>query len=203
MSDLRSVVDKRSVIMISQPRTIRAQLALWQALCCILVAGVMLTANMAQADISRFVGAYKGSAEVTSADGTKRHRDMDVEVTQTSDGFRVDWTSTTYRPNGTAKEKSYSIEFVPSDRGDVYASAMKRNVFGHDVQLDPMKGEPYVWSRINGDTLSVYSLFVAEDGGYEIQQFNRTLAEGGLQLDYQSVRNGEIQRTVSTFLTKQ
>jgi hypothetical protein len=79
---------------------------------------------------------------------------------------------------------------------------MKRNVFGHDVQLDPMKGEPYVWARIHGDTLSVYSLFVAEDGGYEIQQFDRTLATGGLDLDFQSVRNGEIQRTVSTFLTR-
>ncbi|MBW4708152.1 hypothetical protein KX928_10175 [Roseobacter sp. YSTF-M11] len=168
----------------------------------VLIAALMLSAAAAQADISRFVGTYYGSADVTSADGTKQPRDMDVEISETKEGFRVSWTSTTYRPDGTAKEKSYSIEFVPSDRGEVYASAMKRNVFGHDVQLDPMKGEPYVWSRINGDTLSVYSLFVAEDGGYEIQQFNRTLAEGGLKLDYQSVRNGVIQRTVSTFLTK-
>jgi hypothetical protein len=29
------------------------------------------------------------------------------------------------------------------------------------------------------------------------------LAEGGLDLKFSSVRNGEIQRTVSTFLTKQ
>jgi hypothetical protein len=66
-----------------------------------------------------------------------------------------------------------------------------------------MKGEPYVWARIVGDTLSVYSLFVSEDGGYEIQQFDRTLARGGLTLDYQSVRNGKINRTVSTFLERQ
>jgi hypothetical protein len=79
---------------------------------------------------------------------------------------------------------------------------MKRNVFGHGVQLDPMKGEPYVWSRIDGETLSVYSLFVAEDGGYEIQQFNRTLTEGGLDLEYKAVRNGEIQRTVQAFLER-
>jgi hypothetical protein len=71
------------------------------------------------------------------------------------------------------------------------------------VQLDPMKGEPYVWGRIDGDTLSVYSLFVAEDGGYEIQQFDRTLTTGGLMLDYQSVRNGQINRTVTTFLERQ
>ncbi|WP_300030510.1 hypothetical protein [uncultured Roseobacter sp.] len=163
---------------------------------------LVLAGTVARADISRFTGSYEGSADVVSADGTTRPRDMSVEIDATDDGYRVSWTSTTYRPNGTSKEKSYSIEFVPSDRADVYASAMKRNVFGHSVQLDPMKGEPYVWSRIDGDTLSVYSLFVAEDGGYEIQQFNRTLTEGGLKLEYQSVRNGEIQRTVTSFLKK-
>ena len=71
------------------------------------------------------------------------------------------------------------------------------------MQLDPMAGEPYVWARIDGDTLSLYSIYVTENGGYEIQQYDRTLAEGGLDLKFSSVRNGEIQRTVSTFLTKQ
>ncbi|MFK7881882.1 hypothetical protein [Roseobacter sp.] len=175
----------------------------WFVFQVVLVVGILTTVNVALADISRFVGSYEGSAAVTSADGSQRQRDMNVEIFETDDGFKVNWTSTTYRPDGSSKAKSYSIEFVPSDRGDVYASAMKRNVFGHDVQLDPMKGEPYVWSRIDGETLSVYSLFVAEDGGYEIQQFNRTLADGGLKLEYQSVRNGEIQRTVSTFLRKE
>lgn len=169
----------------------------------ILTMCLMICATLVSADIARFVGTYEGSAAVASADGSTHQRDMNVEIAETNEGFRVDWTSTTYRADGSSKAKSYSVEFVPSDRGDVYASAMRRNVFGHGVQLDPMKGEPYVWSRINGDTLSVYSLFVAEDGGYEIQQFNRTLAEGGLQLDYKSVRNGEIQRTVSTFLAKE
>lgn len=166
------------------------------------VMSMVLVAATVQADIARFVGSYEGSAEVSSADGSSQKRDMSVEISQTKEGFAVAWTSTTHRPDGSTKEKSYKIEFVPSDRGDVYASAMKRNVFGHDVQLDPMKGEPYVWSRIDGDTLSVYSLFVAEDGGYEIQQFNRTLAVGGLDLDYKSVRNGTVQRTVSTFLER-
>ena len=163
---------------------------------------LVVAANTAQADIKRFVGNYEGSAEVVSTNGETRDRDMNVEISAKKDEFTVSWTSTTYRKNGTSKEKSYTITFVPSERAGVYASAMKRNVFGHSVQLDPMKGEPFVWSQINGDTLSVYSLFVTEDGGYEIQQFDRTLAEGGLQLEYQSVRNGQIQRTVSTFLKR-
>mgnify|MGYP001812203310 FL=1 len=157
---------------------------------------------MAQAQIERFVGSYEGTAEVATADGGTQMRDMSVKIEETKQGFIVNWSTITYRKDGRAKEKSNSIEFVPSDRAEVFASAMKRNVFGHDVQLDPMKGEPYVWSRFDGDTLRVYSLFVAEDGGYEIQQFDRTVVEGGLNLDYKSVRNGQIQKTVSTFLKR-
>lgn len=179
------------------------QLTPWVVLGAMVFLFLATAVHTAQAEIARFVGSYEGSAEVTSADGSAQKRDMSVKISETKEGFTVYWKTSTYRPDGSTKEKAYSVEFVPSDRGDVYASAMKRNVFGHDVQLDPMKGEPYVWSRINGDTLSVYSLFVTEDGGYEMQQFNRTLAEGGLELDYKSVRNGEVQRTVSTFLEAQ
>ena len=162
-----------------------------------------LLATSALADVTRFVGSYVGSADVVSADGTTKPRDMSVDISEVKGGFRVSWTSTTYRPDGTSKVKSYTIDFEPSDRTDVFAAAMKRNVFGHNVQLDPMKGEPYVWARVDGDTLSVYSMFVTENGGYEIQQFDRTLASGGLELDFKSVRDGVTQRTVSTFLERQ
>jgi hypothetical protein len=167
------------------------------------VTALTLMVAAAYADISRFYGSYVGSADVVSADGSKKPRDMSVEISAAKNGFRVMWTSTTYRADGSAKEKSYTIDFVPSHRDGVFASAMRRNVFGHDVQLDPMKGEPYVWSRIEGDTLSVYSMYVTEEGGYEIQQFDRSLAPGGLNLEFQNVRNGQILRTVSTFLERQ
>jgi hypothetical protein len=167
------------------------------------LAMLLSLASVLRADVSRFVGSYTGSAEVVSADGTKQPRDMSVTIDTTKEGFRVSWTSTTYRANGSAKVKSYTIDFAPSERDGVYAAAMRRNVFGHDVQLDPMKGEPYVWSRILGDTLSVYSIYVTEEGGYEIQQFDRTLAPGGLMLEFQNVRDGDILRTVSTFLERQ
>ena len=154
-----------------------------------------------RAEIERFVGDYSGSAEVDLYDGTRAKRDMSVSISKTKAGFSVKWSSTTYR-DGKSKEKSYQIGFVPTERGDVFAAAMKQNVFGHEVPLDPMKGEPYVWARIKGDTLSVYSLFVNADGSYEMQQFDRTLADGGLQLEFQRVSNGLPQRSISTFLKR-
>jgi hypothetical protein len=163
----------------------------------------LFLAGAALADVSRFVGSYAGTAEVEAFDGTMQQRDMSVEISQTDKGFIVAWSTKTYRAGRDAKEKAYQIEFVPSDRDGIFAAAMARNVFGHSVQQDPMKGEPYVWSRIVGDTLTVYSLFVNEEGGYELQQFDRTLVDGGLQLEFTALFNGERQRSVSTFLERQ
>jgi len=171
-------------------------------ICTLVGAAALMLASQVQADVSRFVGNYTGEAGIISSDGTVRPRDMSVEITETKQGFRVTWTSITYRADGTSKTKTYTIDFQPSQREGIYAAAQERNVFGHEVQLDPMKGEPYVWGRIIDDTLSVFSMFVSDDGGYEIQQFDRTLADGGLELDYQAVVNGMVQRSVSTFLTK-
>jgi len=178
--------------------------AMGHALMALAAALLLLSAGLARAGsgVDPFVGAYTGNAEVIQADGTRIPRDMSVEISKTKDGFTVTWTSTTYRTSGKVSAKSYTIDFVPSDRGKVYAAAQRKNVFGHEVQLDPMKGEPYVWARIDGDTMTVYSLFVAEDGGYNLQQYDRTLTEGGLDLRFQTIRNGEIQRAVETFLEK-
>jgi hypothetical protein len=128
---------------------------------------------------------------------------MSVEIEANRDGFSVTWASTTYRNDGRVTTKSYTINFVPSDRDGVFSAAMTRNVFGHQVQLNPMKGEPYVWARIDGDTLTVFSLFVDDSGGYEMQQYDRTLVDGGLHLDFKRIRNAQPLASVETFLERQ
>ncbi|UOA27188.1 hypothetical protein [Pseudosulfitobacter sp. DSM 107133] len=164
---------------------------------------LMAFAMPARADITPFIGTYTGSADVLSADGTVQPRDMSVEIGKNAKGFTVSWTSTRTRADGTAKSKSYVIRFVASERAGIFSAAMGRNVFGHDVQLDPMQGEPYVWAKLKNDTLSVYSLFITDEGGYEIQQFDRTLVDDGLRLKFQRLRNGVPLRTVSTVLRRE
>ncbi|NRB04658.1 MAG: hypothetical protein HRU30_15505 [Rhodobacteraceae bacterium] len=162
-----------------------------------------MMATLSLADIARFVGDYEGMAQILRADGTAQARNMSVAIDETSEGFSVNWTSGTRRADGSLKTKSYEIDFKPSAREGIFAAAQKKNIFGHAVQLDPMKGEPYVWAQIIDDTLTVYSLYVTDDGGYEMQQYDRTLAEGGLNLNFQIIKNGEPLRSVSTFLVKQ
>ncbi|MGI9316424.1 MAG: hypothetical protein ACR2QW_03735 [bacterium] len=162
---------------------------------------ILSLGNTYAADIDPFLGEYSGSAEVDN-NGSKETRDMSVKIRERKEGFSVEWESTIHKSDGRTKTKTYSIDFVATDRNNIFSSAMKTNVFGHAVPLDPMVGDPYVWSRITGDTLTVFSLHVDEEGGYEMQQYNRTLAEGGLQLHYQRIRSGQIQKTVETFLKR-
>ncbi|NVO55163.1 hypothetical protein HW561_05095 [Rhodobacteraceae bacterium B1Z28] len=163
----------------------------------------MLSVSARAAEITPFVGDYVGSANVVDTDGSSTPRDMSVSIHETKNGFNVSWGTVTYKLDGRVKEQKFSVDFQPSHRADVFSAAMKRNVFGHEVPLDPMKGEPFVWGRIEGATLTVFSLFINENGGYELQQFDRTLAEGGLDLSFSRFINGEKSRSVETFLKKQ
>lgn len=157
----------------------------------------------AEASVDAFYGSYAGSATLERADGSSEDRDMSVEIGPTKDGFNVKWVSISYKNDGRKKEKAYSIDFIPSMRDGIYSAAMTRNVFGHAVPLDPMNGEPFVWGRIDGDTMTVFSLFLSDNGDYEFQQFDRTLSDGGLMLDFSYFRQGQLQRSVSTLLARQ
>ena len=152
--------------------------------------------------IDDFVGVYSGTADFIE-NGEPRKRDMSTTIEKTKKGFTVSWTSTSYKSDGRIKEKSYTIEFVPSERDNIFASAMKTNVFGKQVPLDPLKGEPFVWARLDGAELTVFSLFINEIGDYEMQEYHRRVIEGGLALEFKRMRNGVEERAVRTFLERQ
>ncbi len=152
--------------------------------------------------IDPFIGEYEGRVKFTEADRTIE-RDLGVQISKTKKGFNIKWKSTTRKINEKLKTKEYTIDFLPTTRGHVFAAAMKTNVFGGKVPLDPMKGDPYVWSRITGDTLTLFALLVRDDGGYELQVYDRTLVADGLQLKYSRIRDGQPLRTIETLLRRQ
>lgn len=151
--------------------------------------------------IDAFFGRYEGVAISGPLDGLTT-RDLGVVVAPDDEGFRVEWTTTTRRPDGTRKRKAYAISFQPTRRDSVFASAMRRNKFGARVPLDPMRGDPYVWARIVGDTLTVYAMLIVDDGSYEIQVYDRTLTETGLRLEFRRMSGGDTKRAVSGDLTR-
>lgn len=163
---------------------------------------LVLPMAVAASVIERFEGSYAGQTEF-EVNGTMQKRDLSTTIESTRNGFTITWTSVTYKSDGRTKEKTYTIEFLPSERDNIYQAAMKSNLFGKAVPLNPMAGEPFVWARVEGDTFSVYSLFINEVGEYEIQEFHRTLVEEGLDLLFLRVRNGAPEREIRATLIRQ
>ena len=79
---------------------------------------------------------------------------------------------------------------------------MKKNVFGKSVPLDPIKGEPYVWARIHGKTLTVHAMMVTDDGVYEMQVYDRTITGNGMDLKFSRVRDGKTPKLITGSLLK-
>ena len=154
------------------------------------------------AEYDRFVGEYAG--EAISANGDElSNRDMSVSIKKIDRGFTVGWVSVIRKSSGKVKRTEMSIDFLPSGREGIFRSAMRKNLFGQAVPLDPMKGDPYVWAKIDADTLTIHAIHITEDGGYEMQTYNRTLTSTGMDLSYSRVRDGEILRTVTGILRRQ
>lgn len=158
-------------------------------------------APIAQADdslYSKFFGKFSGQVEVSG----DRIRNLEVEIKPIEKGFNVGWKTITSDQSGSGKTKSYSINFVVSDRHGIYGSAMKTNLFGGQEALDPMKGEPYFWSKITDQTLTIFGMLITEDGNYEIQRYDRTLKGDDMQLVYTLSKEDEIVKNISASLTK-
>jgi hypothetical protein len=136
-----------------------------------------------------FCGDYEGQTISSTENGLSK-RDLSVSIRDCDKGFTVNWTTITHKRDGRLKRKSYTIDFRPTERETVFASAMRTNMFGGKVPLDPLKGDPYVWARVSGATLTVFALIVTHDGGYEMQVYDRTIAENGLDLKFSRFRDG-------------
>ncbi|WP_421870107.1 hypothetical protein [Motiliproteus sp.] len=167
-----------------------------------MVLSLVCGSAMANQPLEAFFGQYIGQTSETE-DGESIRRDLSVTIGPTAkQGFFVKWTTVVEKANKKLKRKAYEIKFRRSRREGIYSSAMKTNVFGGQIALDPLKGDPFVWARIKGDTLTVHTLVITEDGGYEMQVYDRTLNEKGMLLEFHRYRSGDELRQVTAQLVR-
>ncbi len=165
---------------------------LWAAL---LVMLAIAPSSATAAEIADFYGHYEGTGRMVG-DASAPPRQLDVDIRPTPNGFNLTWETSTAAGDGEGKEKRYSIDFRRTDRPDVFASEMRTNMFGQRVPLDPMKGDPFLWARLVGPTLTVTGLLIRPDGTYDLLTYARTLTEKGLDLRFTRRRDGEAVRTI-------
>jgi len=164
----------------------------------LMTATLLWTSAAAAADrsIEDFYGEYTGRSVSASSEALKT-RDINVEIKEIRRGFNVAWTTVTFREGEKASRKSYSIDFRRTKRDNIFQSAMRQDVFGNQTPNDPMQGQPYVWARLRGDTLSVYALIVTDDGSYDMQVYHRTLTQDGMALEFKRFLEGQEVKSIA------
>jgi hypothetical protein len=168
------------------------------------LSAVLLGMPMGRADaqgFQAFFGEYAGEG-VSESGGELGKRDIYVKIAPRGGGFVVTWTTVIRKANGQIRRGETSAAFQPSARPNIYGSTMGVDAFGNEVPLNPLRGDPYVWARIGGRTLTVYALLITDGGGYEMQVYERTLKPGGMDLRYSRVRDGKVLRAVTGTLKK-
>lgn len=158
------------------------------------------TARAADARIAAFAGSYQGSGVAAGRDSvyfTITARDLDVTIKPDGANFEVAWTTVIHNggPASRVQRKSEKIAFVVAD-------PKTPGIFRAATPGDPMAGQPYYWARITGQTLIVYALSVAPNGGYDLSSWSRTLTPAGMELVFRRQRDGETPRVVKGRLAK-
>ena len=148
--------------------------------------------SAADPEISQFVGEYLGRSVQAAPHAILLPRDLTIKISlREPDGFTLEWSTLILDRRG-ERLQSYSIDFSPTSRPGLFSVRTS----------DPLKVEPYLWATISGHTLTVHELLVDDDGGYEMQIYQRTLTAHGMKLQFFRNRNGQPLKTINGTLVR-
>ena len=158
-------------------------------------------ARSADSALKPFFGHFVGQT-LFETDKDISARDLDVRIQPLQRGFSMEWTTLTHRADGRRKQTFVTVNFQATRHPGVYRSANRVNRQGVAIPVDPMSGDPYIWAKLVDRTLTVYAMIVNDDGGYEIQTYDRTVVADGLELRFERIRNGAAPRVIRANLTR-
>ena len=149
--------------------------------------GVILAASPAfgqEALPASFDGDWQGkelTVDEGNADLKATAEDLNVQIVPDDSGFWMHWTALSRDGTGGALARQpVEARFEPSDRPGVFVfdseqSSLLLSLFGDPATNNPLEGEPLLWARLEGDTLSVYGLAINPDGSFDLYQHVRTV----------------------------
>ena len=155
------------------------------------------------ASLEPFFGSYVGVAEVDNLDGGEvRQRDTDIVIEPYKHGgFRIHWVNVTLVDGQRAvpgvERRVQTVLFEPAEDHDFFVEVQADNPFRERAETRPMRGDPVRWASLDDQGLHVYSFVVLEDGRYELQIYDRTLTDIGLDIRFQRIVDGEIVRRIT------
>ncbi|MGF1560914.1 MAG: hypothetical protein ACFB3T_01905 [Geminicoccaceae bacterium] len=154
------------------------------------------------ADLEPFFGTFVGRAEVYDPDTERRaERDMDVVIKRYQrNGIQADWISVTLvdgrRDVAGVERRTNTAIFQPVRRKGFYEAVEGYDPFRERDDRSAMEGAATRWARFDQGVSYVYSFAITEDGGYELQVYERELTDLGMDLRYRSIVDGAIRREI-------
>jgi hypothetical protein len=155
------------------------------------------------ASLEPFFGTYVGVAEVKDiAKGDVRQRDMDILIEPYKEGgFKIQWVNVSLIDGKRAvrgvERRVQTVLFEPAEERGFFVEVAEGNPFREREETRPMRGDPVRWASLDDQGLHVYSFVVLEDGRYELQVYDRTLTDIGLDIKYQRIVDDEVVREIT------
>jgi hypothetical protein len=171
------------------------------ALAVLLTGAFWLPGSAAAQDYAPFLGHWKGTG-ISETDESvyfaETMRDMDVVIeAEETDGFTLTWTTVTRESgdpeNPDVKRSTATLTFRAAGEPGVYHA---------EPAGDPLAGEAFWWSRIDGMALHTYRLQLRADGIWAVQHYIREITSEGMRLTYTRIADGEPARAVRGRLIK-
>ena len=175
---------------------------------CIVLAALLFVAvagQRAAADsrLEPFFGTYVGSADsVDMRSGETEQRDMDVVVSSHKNGgFKIHWTNVT-RVNGRRDvpgviRRVADAVFEKAEGHDYFVGVSDYSPFRTREAAELMSGDPLRWAVVDDEGMHLYNFVVLDDGRYEMQVYDRSLSDIGMDITYQRFVDGELRRLIT------
>ncbi|WGF89313.1 hypothetical protein [Marinivivus vitaminiproducens] len=158
--------------------------------------GLVWCAPAQAASLEAFFGAYVGTADVEKEGSRVETRDVDIVISGHDDGFRIDWVNVSLidgrRDVPSVVRRATTALFAAGNQPGVYLQSSAYNPFVDRTSPDPMGGDALRWASLEGDSLRMLSFQLLPDGAYELQVYDRTLRDDGLDLTFERVVDGRV-----------
>lgn len=161
-----------------------------------------LAAPVPGAELEDFFGTYVGVASVDNLRaGTRAQRDMDIVIERyKDDGFRIRWINVSLvdgrRDLPGVERRVQTVLFAPAEDSEFYVEVRPSSLFHEQGEMQPVMGDAVRWAALLDDTLRVTTFQVLDDGRYEMQIYDRTLTEQGLDVDFDRILDDQVVRTI-------
>jgi hypothetical protein len=151
----------------------------------------------------QLIGTFVGlAADEIHEGGPLEQRDIVMELRPYREtGLQLEWHNVTLvdgrRDVPGVKFRHDEVLLAPAPGRSFFLAQVGYDPFAEKRALDALAGDPLRWGVASGDSLSLYSFVVHDDGTYELQVTERRPEGDGVALEFDRILDGKVVRRMT------